>query len=135
MTPQEQIEAMERWAKNETRAMKPEDEDEKIVGWGRRLIRAENGDEEVYKKKKGEGRDVRLLTVKYDAELTVVQKEASSQGSKYSAIFQCRHARRFLETILRLSPHFRATKHLRLAGLVPITDIHGGVSITILLYY
>ena len=91
---------MEKWAKNEMRAMKLEDEDEKIVGWGQRLIRAENGDEEVYKKKKGEGGDVHLLMVKYDAELTVIQKEALSQGSKYSAIFQCCHARWFLETIL-----------------------------------
>ena len=95
----------------------------------------ENGNEEMYKKKKGEGQDVCLLIVKYNAELTVIQKEASSQGSKYSAIFQCCHARRFLEMILQLSPHFQATKYLQLAGLVLITDIHGEVSITILLYY
>jgi len=108
--------------------MKPEDEDEKIVNWGRRLIRAEKGDMDVYLKWKSEGRDVHLLTKKYDSELAIVQKEAASQVSKYSAIFQCAHACRFLETILRLSAHFQATKHLRITGLAPITDVHGGVS-------
>jgi len=91
---------MEQWAKNEMRAMKPEDEDEKIVSWGRQLIHAEKGDMVVYLKMQSEGRDARLLTAKYDSELAVVQKEAASQGSKCSAIFQCPHACWFLETIL-----------------------------------
>lgn len=128
LTPQEQIEAIERWAKNETRAMKTEDEDEKIVGWGRKLIRAEEEDMEVFKTKQAQGGDVVLLTAKYDEVLVEIQREAAVQGSKYSGIFQCQHTRRFLETILRISAHFRATKHLRLIGLSRMTDVHGGVS-------
>ena len=52
---EERKRAIQQWARNETRVIKPEDEDEKVVGWARRLQVASETDEEIYKQLRSEG--------------------------------------------------------------------------------
>jgi hypothetical protein len=46
------------WSKNETWAQQLEEDDEKIVGWGRKIIKADREDLDRYEKGILEGREV-----------------------------------------------------------------------------
>jgi hypothetical protein len=109
--------------------MKPEDEDEKIVGWARQLSRAVNEDNDVFTALVEKGHEITAPgTACYDAKLREVQSMAAAAGSKYSAVFQSPHLCSFLQLLLRFAKYYRPTKFFKMAGLNMFLGIHGGVS-------
>lgn len=116
------------WARNENRAMKAEDEDEKIVLWTRLLIRYDQEDEQTYRKLLETDSDAVRTTAAYDSQLQITQENAKKEGSRYSAIFNSHHCVQYIRCLLSISGHFRHSKLLKLSGMQKMTDGAGGVS-------
>lgn len=120
--------ALEYFAKNETRAVAREEEDEKMVRMGRTLQAASRRDEENYQTLRREGRAVKPLTTHYDEALDAILANKTNRQSKYSRIFMCPETRRFLQLLLTLPLHFRTSGLFKLAFLNNFTNRYGGVS-------
>jgi hypothetical protein len=117
------------WSRNENRAMKPEDEDEKIVLWTRLLMRYDEEDEKEYQKLLETDQDALRMSTGYDQQLAKTKEVAKNEGSKYSAIFSSPHCIQYIRTLLSIASHFRHSKLLKLSGLQRMTDGAGGVSL------
>jgi hypothetical protein len=96
--------------------------------WTRLLVRFEQDDEAKYRRLLETDKDAVLITTGYDEQLLKTQEQAKKEGSRYSAIFNSPHCVRYIRSLLRMSGHFRHTKHLKLSGLQKMTDGTGGVS-------
>ena len=123
-----------RWSKNESRAMKPEDEDEKVVQWVRSLTHYGQADEAEYQERLANDPDTLRMTAQYDKQLGVVRKAATGAGTKYSAVFTSPHCVKYLERLLTMPLHFRHSKLLKLSGLSRMTEGGGGVRPQLCLY-
>jgi hypothetical protein len=120
--------ALLEWAKNERRARKAEDEDEKIVSWLRETKQGRQEDEMMFMQLRSDGRDVMRSTAKYQHALVNVQQAATKKGSKYSDVMCSGDTVRFLSALLEMPLHFRATEMFKLKWLGRMSDVYGGVS-------
>jgi hypothetical protein len=116
------------WSRNETREMKPEDDDEKVVRWSRGLTHYAKADENEYRERLSQDADTVRMTTRYDQKLSEVQEEARLSGSKYSAIFNSPHCVQYIQQLVEMPSHFRQSKLLKLSGLSRMIEGNGGVS-------
>lgn len=116
------------WARNETRALKKEGEDEKVVAWSRIIREAKYLDRTEYEALIAEGRSVLPVQTKYREALTKVHAEARAAGAKYSKYFLRSDVEHFLDVLLSFPSHFRPTKLFKPTFLTSLTESHGGVS-------
>jgi hypothetical protein len=117
------------WARNESRAIKPEDKDEKVVEWSCALTHYAEADETEYQERLAADVDTVRLTRHYDEKLKKVQDDAKEAGSQYSTIFSSPHCVKYIQGLLEMPMHFRHSKLLKLAGLSRMTEGNGGVSV------
>ena len=120
--------AIVKWSANETRAQQPEEDDEKIVGWGREILQGDAEDTKRYQKGIDEGREITRSTASLDRAIDKVHADAKAKGTKYSKLFDSMATVRLLTRMLRLPTHFRSSKYVKLNILTGMIGTFCGVS-------
>lgn len=122
--------ALDRWARNETRAITKEGDDEKFVMWAKQLLTASRQDEAIYRGLIAEGRSgVLQLDTMHQKALQAVKAEAMHAAAGHSVLFHCGDVEELLRLFLTLVKHFRRTKVFSLSFLKDLIELHGGVNI------